>query len=170
MHDENDLGNKLGEVQQTCETAAMRGGSHQNASFRYVIYNLFIIIKHKKWYTSEINKIQQTTQKVATFSDSDRRRAPNKDGRKIEQKLVKRTEEEGAGEQTRKGKGEVFGGCAPLLGIDAPDADLAVVERCLLRRELPLRAASAAAAVHRRERPDPEPETAIRVSRRGEIV
>jgi hypothetical protein len=48
MHDENDLGNKLGEVKRTCETAAMRGFSHQNASFRYVIYNLFIIIKHKK--------------------------------------------------------------------------------------------------------------------------
>ena len=50
-------------------------------------------------------------------------------------------------------------GGAPLLGIDAPDADLAVVERRLLRRELPLRAAPAA-AVHRRERPDPEPENA----------
>jgi len=55
-------------------------------------------------------------------------------------------------------RGEAFGGCAPLLGIDAPDADLAVVERRLLRRELPLRAAHArarAAAVHRRPRPDP---------------
>ena len=56
-----------------------------------------------------------------------------------------------------KGKGEFLCGGAPLLGIDAPDADLAVVERRLQRRELPLRAAS---AVHRRERPDPEPENA----------
>ena len=63
-----------------------------------------------------------------------------------------------------KGKGEFLCGGAPLLGVDAPDADLAVVERRLQRRELPLRAAS---AVHRRERPDPEPENANPVSRRG---
>jgi hypothetical protein len=45
--------------------------------------------------------------------------------------------------------GEVAG--APLLRVDAPDADLAVVECRLLRRELPIRASAAA------HRPEPEP-------------
>nr|CAB3458755.1 unnamed protein product [Digitaria exilis] len=53
-------------------------------------------------------------------------------------------------------KGKFLCDRAPLLGIDAPYTDLAVVERCLLRRELPLRAAT----VHCRERPDSEPENA----------
>lgn len=53
---------------------------------------------------------------------------------------------------------------SPLLCVDAPDADLAIVERRLLRRELLIRAS---AAVHR---PEPEPEMRIgsAVSRRGE--
>jgi hypothetical protein len=50
---------------------------------------------------------------------------------------------------------------APLLGVNAPDADLTVIERRLLRRELLLRAA---AATHRTERPDPEPETRERLA------
>lgn len=55
-------------------------------------------------------------------------------------------------------------GGSPLLCVDTPDADLAVVERRLLRRELFIRASS---AVHR---PEPEPEMRVEsaISRRGE--